>query len=314
MPRFTFGYEAEFENNVEPLLARLHEQGLAGDSNLHGYHCRCESCNFTSGWAYRGQNDSSCGGEIISAVCSDWDVGRDWMTALEVAAVEVDAEPSLRAGFHVHVGMSAMIRRGLFQQAVLLNYLLWEPVLGELATGRWPSLRSFNSSLRDVLAYVRLTAEGPDGDSRISWDVWDVLTEDGVAEDITHDLRNGNMGTFLDQSPQVQDAVVNIWTSAAMEFVDRHAWVSFQTRNRETVEFRLWNSTRSAWRMELAARTSLLFVNPDAYVDMLAKAMTAPTLDALASLAAQYDPGLEALIERQMTVDKTDRPFTVLAA
>lgn len=299
----TFGLEAEFESNVESLVARLHRDGLTYDSTLHGYHCRCEeACDFDNGFVFRGQTDSSCGGEVISHVfrTEAWDEARDAMLRLQEAAVEVDAEPSLRAGFHVHVG-NRPIR--LHQTDTLWAYLRWEAVLGEVAAaGRFEAVRPFNH---------RLTSE-----------LCDIYLE-GLCDDFEHApfSLNRSTGAWTQEfRPDVLAEVcddphlINAVKQATLEFVmegDRHGWVNLATRGHRTWEFRLWNATRSAWRMEMFARLSLLMVNPGALNELLT---ATPSAERLVTLAGHYDEDLAALLERQANGPRTNGPFSLLTA
>jgi hypothetical protein len=307
----TFGFEAEFENNVEPVLDALHHRGLAGDANLHGYHCRCETCDFDSSWAFRGQSDSSCGGEIISGICDDFDEGRAWMTSLQAVAVDADAEPSLRAGFHVHVGIAPMDREfGFYGRALALwNYLRWENLLGDIASGRWPGVRGFNDRLTSALSPY------DEGLHR--------LLDDGLPpwQQPYHQMAGGyhssgpvDVAWLEEFSADVygRDVAIKQWAyDTTFMNVDRHSWLNIRTRNERTFEFRLWNSTRSAWRMEAFVRTSLLFVNPEATLDLANKPVQ---MRSFMALAERHDPGLKALLKRQLDAPKSEGPLTVMAA
>src|SRR3546814_19845269 len=72
------------------------------------------------------------------------------MQHLQDAAIEADAEPSMRAGFHVHVGCGHMSNRD--RAKALWAYLRWEDVLGDVAArGRFPEVRPFNYRLNSGL-------------------------------------------------------------------------------------------------------------------------------------------------------------------
>jgi hypothetical protein len=272
----TFGFEAEFQENVPALVTALHEEGLVADDEMHAYHCRCESCDFDSRWTYRAQTDSSCGGEVISQIFDSSNISTavEAMQSLERAAIETDAEPSLGAGFHVHVDWRQLRERNLADDA-LWAYLRWEATLGELvARGRWPDVRGFNLSLRRVV-------QGFDIDGTDTFDAW-------ALSELKHEVR----------------CYVN-------EDEDRHLWLNFNTRGRRTWEFRLFNSTRVAWRMEMYARLALLFVTPAAVPDLLE---ATPSYGQILDIARHHDEDLVPLLERQSMNPGVHTPFTMLMA
>lgn len=289
----TFGFEAEFHGNVDPLIAKLHDKGLAGSPQMHGYHCSCESCAWDSRYVFRAQTDSSCGGEVISTVFDfedDMDEAIEAMHALQEAAVEVDAEPSLLCGFHVHVSKprSAAARYDAF-----LAYLAWENVLGSfVAVGRFPGVREFNYQLGpSVLPHVDI--------STFEDEYGEVAPPRLMLEPLR--LLESGDSTFVRE-------VKKAWYCYAFN-LDRHSWLSLNTSTEETWEFRLYNATRSAWRMEMYVRLSVLMVNREAVKDLLT---TEPNAENLLAVAAKHDSDLTALLERQQATEGTNEPFTVL--
>ena len=223
--------------------------------HLHGYHCSCSHCDIdSSSYQLRAQTDSSCSGEFISGVylddSDDWDDARRLMLTLQEACVEVDAEPGYQAGFHVHV--SRPTGRGGYVEETTLGRLLWnfcewEHVLTAIAAGRFQNLRQgMNGSVRSLLQpYANAIFNRARTASMIQLRRTSGLTDEQAA--LLHDRHYG---------------------------MDRHSNLSIRTRY-ETFEFRIWNSTRSAWRMELWCLLSLALMDPE-----FVAAMSDRTLDA----------------------------------
>jgi hypothetical protein len=248
--------EAEFETGAASVIALLHERGFAGDGELHGYHCDCPTC-YDRNIPFRGQTDSTCSGEIISSVFSydgaTYDNGYDNISArrpdgifdaLQAAAVDADAEPGMHAGVHVHVGASHMDIE--HRQDALWAFARVEPMLMHLAHGRFTSHRTMNHSVRDLL-YDSLRRPARRRDPGVS------TTGSAIAA-LENDDGHDDEGYNLLAAKQL--------ATMTIDAADRHANLSTRTRHR-TWEFRLWNSTRSAWRYEMFARVSTALVDPD---------------------------------------------------
>lgn len=220
MPLPTFGFEAEYANNVGGLARLLHNRGYAQAGDLHRYHCGCDSCHFGIGGSLRFQTDSSCGGEAISNVRSGSPFKREnrlLFESIQQAALDADAEPSLDAGFHVHVD-----RRHLSsaeKRQVVWQFYRYEPVLVELASGLWSFQRGNNSRLRVI---------------------------------------HGGYRSYVSGEAEF-DVVTNFYDSHLN--ADRHSNLNIAT-NHTTFEFRLWNATRSAWRMQLHCGVSQALMDP----------------------------------------------------
>ena len=270
----TFGIEAEYDRNSAALIAALHREGFAASDTLHSYHCDCSSCDGPS--IFRGQQDSTCSGEIISTIftlkSSPW---KPAIEALETLAVEVDAEPGFDSGLHVHVGTEHLTFHKKAQ--ALWAFMRWEGTLARLASGRFPVIRNNNQSMQSALADILyVQSEGLEVPDRAN-----SLTRMQVIED------SGFAGI-------AKRAVLH----EAMS-IDRHVALSTATRF-NTWEFRLWNSTRSAWRMELFVRLSMALVDPEVTLRMLEVERDSLTTGTLRGL--MYSAGYRkcaTLIERQ---------------
>lgn len=278
----TYGFEAEFTNNAAAVIAGLHERGLAGDRTLHGYHCDCDYCMFNNGHAFRGQTDSSCSGEIISDIFGGGNYGDEFamMNALADTAVEVDAEPGPNSGFHVHVGVNGLTQEDLAD--ALWQFVRWEPVLHRIAGGRWSERRGgMNTAVRDNLQYT--------------------LTDYGGGRMTTGGLIQFEEGLEIDSLDRFKQAMLYRATDC-----DRHSNLNIGQHSHPTWEFRIWNSTRSAWRMGMFCGLSVALMDP-AVVDGLSELappirMARPNTGiadiALACANAGHD-GTAELLERQ---------------
>ena len=261
----TFGFEAEFDNDVSPLASALAEMELSAEDHLHSYHCDCGSCEFGSYQpAFRCQRDSSCGGEVISNILStnDWDFALGLMTGLQSAAVATDVEPGPLSGFHVHVD-----RRHLDDTD--LGRLTWQfmryerMLLAHVALASMNATRGFNTSVCDSTRYDTSAREN------------NVLAAVGFPDE--DDLTD--LGYFMRNN------------------ANRHGNLSMRSGH-GTVEFRLWNSTRVAWRMEMFCRLSWLFAQP-AFVQRLSDNLVVDSFDTFIACVGEFDVNTSALLLRQ---------------
>lgn len=286
MPNLTtFGFEFEVASEGAALTRYLYDLGLTSDSSMHRWHCECEGCALDSGFLFRAQTDSSCAGEIITGILHhDPEDGRhhpDVFDVLQAAALEVDAEPGLQAGMHVHVGISHLTTG---QQAnVLWAYLRYEAILQHIAAGRWQQQRRNNDSARQAIAYA-LEGRDPDG----------------------HHNPLDAIASIEDSVPQGEAMRnVRLYVYEEHRCNDRHTNLNVNTGH-GTFEFRLWNSTRSAWRMEMFTRLSVALVDPAVVDAMLStdlpRRTTRAAVDRFATLLldAGHDRAAE-LVDRQAT-------------
>lgn len=269
----------------------------------HSYHCDCSDCDFDSEWDYRIQRDSSCGGEVISGVMHygyDDDNTDRWTTAmntLENLSVDVDAEPGLRAGFHVHVGSPPATTKHCAE--TYWAYLRWEDVLGDLtAAGRFNAIREFNHRIRDDLRWWN-GYDGATGANHLPQSAPWVEDPECSFMDPLWVEEHG----FTDEAAR-SSIMVSAWRYGTC--LDRHGWLNLRTRGQHTWEFRMFNSTRAAWRMEMYARTALLMVHGPAVEDLLT---ITPDPASLIVIANKHDPGLGDLMERQRDSQRSNGPF-----
>lgn len=298
-----YGFEAEWAVGAGSLVAKLHEAGLCGMSELHNYHCRCEQCSFTSGFAYRAQRDSSCDGEIISSPFTYGDADDDDnVKALCDFAVDVDAEPGMSAGCHVHVNTSKL-NAASKRDLAFTAFVLWEPALMFLSAGRFAENRANNSMLSTSLAL-----RNPYGDNTIS-----LNTSGGTRRPtwmIDDDLKRYDPVDLLNDinlRPLLRHRAFNS---------DRHANLNMNTGH-PTWEFRLWNATRAAWRIKMFAGLSCAFMTPKVLIDLLDgwskdfqdyDPEDSEPATALVPIIGKHDSGLAALMERQIEYNLTTGP------
>lgn len=252
----TFGFEAEFASGVSALTEKLHGANLCYMERPHQWHCSCEDCDFGNSAIFRVQNDSSCDGEVISKVfdSGDWGEAVEAMATLERLAIEVDAEPGLSAGCHVHVGVDHMANADMRQ--AFYEVWRWENVLVHIAAGRWPTRRASNENLQDRLPARNMRAIATREERPMERVLWEFHREG-----------------------------------------DRYSNLNTRT-NHGTWEFRLWNSTRAAWRMELWCRLSLLMVDLN-FVTQLQETAHVTTLDFLEQVQGHCQT-TAILLERQL--------------
>jgi len=154
------------------------------------------------------------------------------MQHLQDACIETDAEPGYTAGFHVHVGWPDQMDDEYRSVAPTLGRLVWqfcewEATLMQVASGRFLSVRDgMNGPVHGLLltfannfwgyrqrSMLALRRHVLANDMEITWREYEML----------YSRQRGN---------------------------DRHTNLNLGSRY-DTFEYRLWNSTRSAWRMEL---------------------------------------------------------------
>lgn len=278
----TYGFEAEFMSGAQALIASLHRNGWSSMDRLHDWHCEqrrgpCDHCSFEGGnrRGFRGQTDSSCNGEIISPVFGQEDTGDDFFTeastALQENAVEVDAEPGLTAGMHVHVKP----RDPETMRDLLWEFVRWEHVIKVLATGPFAEHRTMNT---DVATYAQ---------------TWFDMYSRG---DFPASARESGLVVVAMNSLVGDDNRRERLRQALHQFVieqDRHANLAF-SRTHGTAELRVWNSTRSAWRMRMYTSVSRLFANPE-FLDLIGQVELEGEHD---SMRATFTPDVEANIAK----------------
>jgi hypothetical protein len=238
-----FGYELEYASGVRNIIPILRAEGFMRTSEPHDYHCTCGDCQFdgtaetfdsdedryvlTGPADLRCQRDSTADGEFITRILDDWNDMRRMTVALTAAASEVGATTSARCGLHVHVdtGLTYLNEgRNNRQRIVPAAYLAFERYFTEIvAPGSSVRKRDMNSTLMEA-------------------------TRSYVSD------AYGNATTWMDMGRgQVDDLLMQAITR------DRHVDLNWSRRH-NTWEFRVFNATNAAWRIELACRMAVAFV------------------------------------------------------
>lgn len=216
------GLEVEYDSRVEMVVSELYERGLVYDRQVHRYHCDCDGCDFDSHYAWRAQRDSSCGGELISGILT-LDNLTTATDALSLCAREAGARMSHRCGLHVHVSKKSDTP---YLALAGVGFLGIESYISDvIAPGAWTTKRRNN---------VTLVERAREASS-------DRGTREPVGDDNTAILY------------ALQDRV-----QRAVSF-DRHTDFNISDSH-QTVEIRAFNTSRTSWRMELAALTSAYIV------------------------------------------------------
>lgn len=143
----TFGFECELAGGATAALQQLADRRLAPGPGLHRYHCECSDCEPTSEWAYRGQEDCTVDGELITKILEyDSDEASAAIVGLSESLLASRAMTGEGAGFHVHVGKAGMHRADRVRLYRL--FLRYQDDLAALAATSFSNVRSYNSRLR----------------------------------------------------------------------------------------------------------------------------------------------------------------------
>lgn len=264
----TFGFEHETDSNAPDLVQWLytnHPQEI-GSSELHSYHCDCDTCD--SDYTFRAQRDSSCSGEIISTVFNsehDMDEAINAFTLLEEGSIAVDAEPGPSSGFHVHVGLQGLARNIYEPSQFLANsyfeFVRWENIINQIASGRFRFNRANNTAVQ-TLAHEYLTNMPNRPWSYLEATIYDYRQDRYIQNpDYNPDQEARTPAQVLRMASEAEDSdEVKMGLLVQSVEWDRHSNLATRTRH-HTWEFRVFNSTRAAWRMELWVRVALAFLD-----------------------------------------------------
>lgn len=240
----THGFEFEVASGADEVINELYERGeeVMRTEELHSYHCGCSDCAVWPRTGYDGndqpyaipppmfhaQRDSSCGGEFITKVLDDFEDTRWASQVLMDALRAANASVNNNCGLHVHVSAAGLSKVGGEYRwgssgNVPLAYLLVERYIAELiAPGATRNKRDMNRTLLQALR--------------------DYLGSDRAwAENCSESW-----------------ASVNSTLQSAID-ADRHVDLNISGNN-NTYEFRVFNATTHAWRINLACRLSVAFV------------------------------------------------------
>lgn len=234
---WTFGYEYEVAGNGRAVLDVLYNACHVSMSYLHEYHCRCDECepdNYgpRGEWYWSAQEDCTVSAEFVSKILT-WGTptAERAFQIMERAAVTAGADLSGDSGMHVHVGKPPT-------EAVLRD---------DDGEGR---PLAFTTRQRTTWELVRLFVRYQD-------DLRDIAAGfRGEVRGYNHPLRVRDQrfwSTDLSGPPDAASPHGQAATNA-LRHVDG-SW--FSNSHGATYEFRLWNTSKAAWRQRLAVAYSV---------------------------------------------------------
>ena len=299
-------------------------QGYGYGNGLHGYHCRCRHANnYPIHTTYDG---TAPGGEHIVGGTKGVLFGSPaYMEAIGIIAEAADAtggQGTNGTGGHIHVSMQGV---GKVKAVNLWRNLgvLWGQ-LRELASGPWDEVRS-NGNMHppqpgDDLARITIAnpVTPPPMPPRPSMGLW-VEDPGPISADRTRSGRlvsNPNYerdyavwsewhSTYGRNPHQLQVGPWDCEPRAALEIRSTSNAFRFQATSRmpKTIEFRVWNTTVSRWRLYMGAGVSAALVEAAAQNRNLAQDADTDLLDHLDGLLTA---DLVALVERQRAILRGD--------
>lgn len=246
-----FGFELEYASGTTGMFSELHANGLMPMDYAHDYHCRCTQCAFVPMRGedrydddgrrlrstamskvadLRAQRDSTAETEFITRPISDWDDLQRIVQALTTAATRSGAAVTQRCGLHVHVDTAEsdgneVDPRKYRSLIVPAAYLAYERYFTEvIAPGGSVRKRDMNTTLMQAAR---------------QWvsDMW---------------------GSGYERWTEMGRGAVDEMLRGAIER-DRHVDLNW-SRTHSTWEFRAMNATNAPWRIELACRMAVAFV------------------------------------------------------
>lgn len=249
----------------------------------------------------RYQRDSTVAGEIISR---PFNIGRDadrqnmfnLINDLADIAVECDAEPGLGAGFHVHVSTPD-----------------WPGVARRHINDEWLLDPANRHRIAATVAYVEYLQDSIHTGRHLTPDQMNTRLRDSIH--ITYQWAHGTQ-----TSPNLTDimryiAAPTFETGSHLQFLrgvvtaDRHQSIAWVT-NHTTLEYRLFRSTRVAWRMEMYLRLAALGADSHFLSEVLAAHLAwhengYRNSNPIPDVIANHDPHLHELVTRQIEYAST---------
>jgi hypothetical protein len=240
-----FGVEMEFQDEVEPLISLLYDDAMIPSPRKHDYHCGCDHCLFETGYNIKVQRDSSCGGEVITRPYTfrEWEEFKELTDHIQLRAVQADVKAGYDAGVHVHVTPPSTLTG---KAKAFSAFYLWQDELMKLAQGKDAYVREFNQMIGQT---DQVYAPG-----RSMFALWlnqESITVESLAE---HLRTNVDIRRSFYQNHN--------------EYADRHTTLNTNTGH-HTWEYRLWNSSRAAWRLRGYVAWSVALADPAVATEML---------------------------------------------
>lgn len=132
----TVGVEVEFIGDLEAVIAGLNEAGLSTRTGRHSYigHSNSE-------WVVKLDGSVSGGGELVSPPLDfDDPAQRQQITTATNVLLRAGARPNHSTGVHVHVGCGDLTVKQVV--AVAKNFFKYEDIIYRLASSGWREMRS----------------------------------------------------------------------------------------------------------------------------------------------------------------------------
>lgn len=227
MSEYRFGMECEVSRGAGDMLTILYDGGNVSDTHLHEYHCGCSDCApDRDGPDWAGQEDCTADGEFVSRILTTGDEGDRALAILSDALIRGRAEQSDRVGIHVHVDAEPFADDPAAKVRLWRLWANYQDDVGILARGSASRVRDYNSP--NIPRHGEMT--GLLGwESRVTVDQFFSLPHAEVWQSMDRFVTGGSR--------------TGRWLSGG----------------RRTFEFRLWNGTRSLWRLRMAVYVSVAF-------------------------------------------------------
>lgn len=270
------GHEVEIADSGQ-FQNFLWESGLGTPPISDSYgHTRCHrkgcSCPEAQEYAIHTVNDSSASGnEHHIGGCRGVLYGSpaylEAVDAIALAAKETGSRGSERTGGHIHVSKAGMVP-GEIWLALHNAHVLW-PQIMELAGGQWSAVRS-------------------NGDMRA--DEWDLPEAKGRATPGSYYSR------IIDKPLQNLDDIIDDWPYCVGHYV-----FMIGRGGKDTVEWRLWNTMVSKWRLLMAGGVSAALMEAASE-----RRIAEEGQDLLDHLDGLFTPDLTLLVQRQRAIMRGD--------
>jgi len=267
MPKreLTFGYEFEIARNGRDVARVLHDLGATGQPELHYYHCRCETCDYSrEDLLFAAQEDCTVSAEFPSMVLT-WGSERAERAfkVMEEAAIAGGADLTGNSGMHVHV-CKPRKRKVLWSGEDAAEHVIEDGEGSGRGTRRltkrqrtnWYLSRLFaryQDDLLEIAAGARASVRGYNTPNRVKPNHADLFWN--------FDLES----RFDNSSPVMQRASGGYSYYGRTRYLTDVGWMFNGSyldlhRHDHTYEFRLWNATKAAWRQRLAVGLSVAMV------------------------------------------------------
>jgi hypothetical protein len=138
------GIEFEYSEGALRVLNGLADRRQAQTRQLHGYHCRCDVCDYgREDYNFFAQSDCTANGEIITHVLKH-DTPRFDEAITNIAEVVHDVRPGISTGvgMHTHVSHEDFTPKAF--RRLWRFWVRYQEDLADLAAGSFSAVRSYN--------------------------------------------------------------------------------------------------------------------------------------------------------------------------